>query len=63
MLLYLLTARKSNLDPVYTGPYKIVTVHTNGTETIQLSDNVVDRVKIGRLKPDKIQLRTGLFFL
>ncbi len=51
MNVYLLTARKSKLDPVYAGPYPIVLTHTNGTVTIQLSTNVRDRVNIRRIKP------------
>ena len=33
------------------GPYEIVTVHENGTVTIQLRPNITDRVNIRRLTP------------
>lgn len=51
MQVYLLTARKSKLDPIYQGPYMIIATHTNGTVTIRLKPNVTDRVTIRRLKP------------
>lgn len=50
MMVYVLTARKSKLDPVYKGPYKIINTHTNGTVTICLTPYVTDRVNIRRLK-------------
>ena len=50
MMVYVLTARKSKLDPVYEGPFEIMQTHTNGTVTIRLANNVVDRVNIRRLK-------------
>ena len=50
MQVYVLTSRKSKLDPVYDGPYEIIRTHTNGTVTIRLSPNVTDRVNIRRLK-------------
>ena len=33
------------------GPYRILQVHTNGTLTIQRTNNVIDRVNIRRLRP------------
>ena len=50
MMVYVLTARKSKLDPVYEGPFEIMQTHTNGTVTIRLANNVVDRVNIRQLK-------------
>lgn len=50
MRVYVQTARKSKLDPIYQGPYEIVSVHTNGTVSIRLSENMTDRVNIRRLK-------------
>ena len=39
------------LKPSFTGPYKITKVHTNGTVTIHLSDNVTEHINIRRIKP------------
>ncbi|KAG7369761.1 reverse transcriptase RNA-dependent DNA polymerase [Nitzschia inconspicua] len=39
------------LQPSYTGPYRIVAVHTNGTVTIELKPNIHERVNIRRIKP------------
>ena len=50
MMGYVLSAQKSKLDPVYEGPFEIMQTHTNGTVTIRLANNVVDRVNIRRLK-------------
>ena len=52
MKVYVLTARKSKLDKVYSGPYPIEATHSNGTVTIRLSPYVTDRVNIRRLKPE-----------
>ena len=39
------------LKPSFTGPHEIIQVHTNGTVTICLSDNVTERINIRRIKP------------
>ena len=39
------------LKPSFTGPHEIIQVHTNGTVTIRLSDNVTERINIRRIKP------------
>ena len=39
------------LKPTFTGPYSILQVHTNGTVTIRLSDNLTERINIRRIKP------------
>ena len=39
------------LKPAFTGPFEIITVHTNGTCTIRLSPNVTKRINICWLKP------------
>jgi transposase InsO family protein len=51
MKVYILSARKSKLDPIYKGPYEVVSTHTNGTVTVRLRDDVTDRINIRRLKP------------
>jgi transposase InsO family protein len=33
------------------GPYRIIEVHTNGTITIQLNNNTIERISIRRVKP------------
>lgn len=50
---YALTDRKSKVQPVYTGPHTIETVHTNGTITIRKGINVRERVNIRQVKPVK----------
>ena len=50
---YCLTARKSKVHPVYTGPHAIESVHTNGTVTIRRGPNIRDRVNIRQIKPAK----------
>ena len=50
MQVYLLTGR-DKLDAVYKGPYPVVATHTNGTVSIQLGPELVDRVNIRRIKP------------
>ena len=52
MKVYLLTDRKSKLQPVHKGPYDIVNTHANGTVTIQLNDHMTDRVNIRNIKPE-----------
>ena len=39
------------LKPTFTGPYPILQVHTNGTVTIRLRDNLTERINIRRIKP------------
>ena len=39
------------LKPTFTGPYPIIQVHTNGTVTIRLRDNLTERINIQRIKP------------
>jgi hypothetical protein len=39
------------LRPTFTGPHRILQVHTNGTVTIQLTTHVRERVNIRRLQP------------
>ena len=39
------------MKPSFTGPYEITQVHTNGTVTIRLADNVTERINIRRIKP------------
>ena len=34
-----------------TGPYRIETVHQNGTVTIRLNANTIERISIRRVKP------------
>ena len=41
------------LQPSFVGPFLITQVHTNGTCTICLSHNVLERINIRRLKPYK----------
>ena len=49
-----LTFRPDKLEPRASGPYDIVSVHTNGTLTIQLTPLVTERINIRRLKPYKV---------
>ena len=39
------------LKPTFTGPYPIIQVHTNGTVTIRLRDNLTEWINIQRIKP------------
>ena len=39
------------LKPSFTGPHEIIQVHTNGTVTIHLTDNVTERINIRWIKP------------
>ena len=41
------------LDQRWDGPYEITQVHVNGTVTIQLKQNVTERINIRRIKPYK----------
>ena len=41
----------NKLDPRAEGPYQIITVHANGTLTIQLTPQVNERISIRRVKP------------
>ncbi len=47
----LLTECNSKLEPRATGPYVVAQVHTNGTLTIELENNVYQRINIRRLRP------------
>ena len=46
-----LVYQPKKLDPRAEGPYRIETVHTNGTVTIRLSPTVIERISIRRIKP------------
>ena len=39
------------LKPTLSGPYEILRVHTNGTVTLRLSPNQVERINIRRIRP------------
>ena len=39
------------LQPLFTGPHLILQVHTNGTVTIHLANNVTECINIRRIKP------------
>ena len=39
------------MKPSFTGPHEITLVHTNGTVTICLSDNVTEHINIRQIKP------------
>ncbi|KAG7345365.1 integrase core domain containing protein [Nitzschia inconspicua] len=41
----------NKLKPSYTGPYRITTVLTNGTVTIELKPHIYERINIRRIKP------------
>jgi hypothetical protein len=41
------------LEPRAIGPYRVNTVHTNGTITIQLTPHIIERISIRRVKPFK----------
>ena len=41
----------NKLSPRAEGPYRIITVHTNGTLTIRLTPQVNERIGIRRVKP------------
>ena len=48
-----LVYKPDKLQPRATGPYSIQTVHTNGTVTIRLDPNTIERINIRRVKPYK----------
>ena len=39
------------LKPTFTGPHRILQVHTNGTVTIQLTNHIRERINIRRIQP------------
>ena len=39
------------LKPTFTGPHPILQIHTNGTVTIWISDNLTERINIQHIKP------------
>ena len=41
------------LDPRALGPFTVTTVHTNGNLTIELENNLYERINIRRVKPFK----------
>jgi hypothetical protein len=41
------------LRSTFTGPFRIIRVHTNGTVTVRLNDHVEERLNIRRLEPYK----------
>ena len=45
------TSPRSKMLDKWEGPYSILTVHCNGTITIQLRQNVEERLNIRRVKP------------
>ena len=50
---YKLKHSPNKLESRVEGPYRINTVHTNGTVTIQLTPHVIERISIRRIKPSK----------
>lgn len=46
-----LTYQPDKMEPRATGPFKIASVHVNGTVTIQRADNVVERINVRRIRP------------
>ena len=46
-----LTYKPNKLQTRSYGPYRIETVHTNGTITIRLNPTTVERISIRRVKP------------
>ena len=47
----LVLSLSNKLKPSFTGPHEITQVHTNGTVTIHLSDNVTECINIRWIKP------------
>ena len=47
----LVLSLSDKLKPSFTGPHEITQVHTNGTITICLLDNVTERINIRWIKP------------
>ena len=45
--------KPDKLSPRAHGPYRVNTVHTNGTVTIQLTPHTIERISIRRIKPFK----------
>ena len=48
-----LTHNPGKLEERAQGPYRVETVHTNGTVTIRVSPHVIERINIRRVKPFK----------
>ena len=48
-----LTFKPDKLSTRANGPYRIETVHTNGTVTIRLNPQTIERISIRRIKPYK----------
>ena len=46
-----LNYKPHKLQPRAEGPYRVESVHTNGTLTIRLSPTVIERISIRRVKP------------
>jgi hypothetical protein len=42
---------RDKLRPTFSGPHRIVQVHTNGTVTIQLNERIRERLNIRRIQP------------
>ena len=42
---------QSKLDDMWEGPFKIVTVHTNGNVTVERSNGIHQRIHIRHIKP------------
>jgi hypothetical protein len=51
MIKFLSLDASSKLKPTYKGPYPIVQVHTNGTVTIMLQPNTMERYNVCRITP------------
>ena len=47
----ILSYKPDKLEPRAIGPFRIVTVHTNGTVTIQRNQAVTERINIRRIRP------------
>jgi hypothetical protein len=43
--------KPGKLEPRAAGPFRVEQVHTNGTLTIRLSPNVIERISLRRIKP------------
>ena len=44
---------QSKLDDMWEGPFKIVTVHTNGNVTVERSNGIHQRIHIRHIKPQQ----------
>ena len=42
---------RNKISPKVRGPYKISKVHTNGTVTLEIKNNIFQRLNIRRIKP------------